>query len=270
MTQKISPDFPPAKPRQIAVGEGSTVFSSTYKSSPVAVKVASTAATITQAKNELALLSSIPPHTNIISILSAFDSPDGGFNLVYPLFDTDLYTLLKRRALTPPEQKNIIRQIGRALAHLHAHAIVHRDVKIENVLLKHGRVVLADLGLGHRVDQGPAGKRGSVEYLSPECFIHAGDASALDFRKVWLFLRFMEKKVDCFAFGVVVYCILTREMPFHGASRKAMWTSICLGRWTRPGGESERRMLEGLLDVSPARRSSVNDVLGSDWLRSAE
>jgi serine/threonine protein kinase len=182
--------------KQLAEGEGTTVFESTYKSAPVAIKQASTSSTyffnpsnsisIAQAKNELSILSSLPPHPNVITIISAFESNDC-FSLVFPLFEFDLFTLLKTRLLTRSEQKDIVRQITEGLLHLHENGIVHRDVKIENILISKDRVVLADLGLAHAFDATPPGNRGSVEYVSPECIVTT-DTSRIDFRKVYPFL----------------------------------------------------------------------------------
>jgi serine/threonine protein kinase len=171
--------------KQIAEGEGTGVFQSIFQSEDVAIKKAISLERIKEAKNEFLILSSLPPHPNIIKPLA--NEENDGFNIVFPLFEYDLYTLLKTRELSPNEQRNIVRQVAKALSHLHENKIVHRDVKIENILISKDRVVLADLGLAHSVDAIPPGNRGTVEYVAPEC-ITTTDPSLLDFQKVCRFL----------------------------------------------------------------------------------
>lgn len=67
-----------------------------------------------------------------------------------------------------------------------------------------------------------------------------------------------------------MYAIMTREMAFNGSSRHEIYSSICIGRYKRPEGVEERKLIEGLLDVNPARRWGLKDVLKSDWRNSEE
>ena len=75
--------------------------------------------------------------------------------------------------------RSIIRQIGLALKYLHAHRIIHRDIKLENVLLSNSnsissfRAKLADFGLAETIlesetNSADAHKSGTTGYLAPE------------------------------------------------------------------------------------------------------
>lgn len=95
------------------------------------------------------------------------------------------------------------------LGHLHARGIVHRDVKPENLLVtREGRPVLIDYDLAMRRDD-PHERRtaaGTVAYLSPE---QARGEPA-------------EPASDLYAAGVLLYRVLTGEVPFAGSVEDVM------------------------------------------------
>jgi len=120
---------------------------------------------------------------------------------------------LRQRIVRGPlgldEALDIAEQILEALSTLHAAGIIHRDLKPANILLTPaGGVKLADFGLARhwenedmRVTRTEA-LVGTIEYLSPE--------QALG--------RELDPRSDLYAFGVVLFEMLTGELPFGGAS----------------------------------------------------
>lgn len=103
-------------------------------------------------------------------------------------------------------------EIALALAHLHAHSIVYRDLKPENVLLdKNGHVKLTDFGLSKRVTSFALGTIeastatfcGTPEYLSPEMIVHRRSGTGYS------------KEVDWWALGIVCFELLTGWPPFY-------------------------------------------------------
>lgn len=97
--------------------------------------------------------------------------------------------------------------VGAALAHVHARGYVHLDLKPDNVMIvPGGRPMLFDFGTARLLSaKRPARVCGTDAYIAPEeCRLqHAGPAA------------------DVFSLGVMIYEILTRELPFGRPSRTA-------------------------------------------------
>ncbi len=103
----------------------------------------------------------------------------------------------------------IAEEMARALAHAHAQGVLHRDLKPSNVMVTPtGRVALLDFGLAQ--SRGAAkitrtgAQLGSLHYMAPEQV--RGQASAID------------ERTDVYAVGVVLYELLTLQLPFRGES----------------------------------------------------
>jgi tetratricopeptide (TPR) repeat protein len=114
---------------------------------------------------------------------------------------------LKRGPLPVDEAVRLAVQILEGLRVLHALGIVHRDVKPGNILLEpDGGVKLADFGLALRRDETRLtlgeGVLGTLDYISPEQAL--GEE--------------VDPRSDLYSLGVVLYEILTSELPHSGKS----------------------------------------------------
>ncbi len=106
-------------------------------------------------------------------------------------------------------------QIGEALQEAHAHGIVHRDVKAENIMVNaRNQVKVMDFGLAKLKGSLKLTKTtstiGTLAYMAPEQ-IQGGDVDA---------------RSDIFSLGVVLFEMLTGRMPFRGEHEAAMMYSI--------------------------------------------
>ena len=139
-------------------------------------------------------------------VASVFDAhAEGGFpHLVMELVEGDTLErhLKKRRRLTAEETARIGIDIAEAFEHIHAHRMVHRDVKSSNIIMEPRKgAVLADFGIAleaslPRISQGTLG---TPEYMSPE------QAKGLD----------LDGRSDLYGLGVVLFECLTGRTPFR-------------------------------------------------------
>ncbi|XP_041264147.1 uncharacterized serine/threonine-protein kinase SBK3-like isoform X3 [Onychostruthus taczanowskii] len=179
--------------------------------------------------------------------------------------------------LPEPQVKRCAAQVCSALSYLHGHALVHRDLKLDNVLAFDREchlVKLGDFGLtrvqGWQVRPAP----GPAPYAAPELLhLRAGEARQ----------RRLEPAADTWAFGVLLFALLTGAFPWASPARsdpafrrfRAWHGRTCAGEalprpprtWRGLGGAG-LALLRGLLHPQPARRCPPGEVLrylGGAW-----
>ena len=120
-------------------------------------------------------------------------------------------------ALPIGETLKILGDVARALSFAHAHGVVHRDIKPDNVLLSGGTAVVTDFGIAKAIQASRTGAHaapgetltvagtsiGTPAYMAPEQA--AADPTA-------------DHRVDLYAFGIMAYEMLAGQPPFHGLS----------------------------------------------------
>jgi TolB-like protein/Flp pilus assembly protein TadD len=154
-------------------------------------------------------------HPHILPLHDSGDA-DGFLYYVMPLITGESLRarLVGSGRLPLDEAVRIARDVGEALDYAHAHDVVHRDVKPENVLLDAGHALVTDFGLaavlhgaGDPRISDPTMVAGTPEYMSPEQV--AGE-------------RGVDARSDLYALACVTYEMLAGEPPFHGASPRAV------------------------------------------------
>ena len=156
-------------------------------------------------------------HPNIVPIYSVDESDAGG--LVYFVMayveGESLGIRLSREGLWPVDRAvRVLRDVADALAYAHAHGVVHRDIKPDNILIERasGRPMVTDFGIARAA----AGETrltvtgvavGTPAYMSPE--------QALGEREI-------DGRSDLYSLAVVGYHMLTGETPFKAVNTPAM------------------------------------------------
>ncbi len=148
-------------------------------------------------------------HPNIRAVYDVVSSGDTEYIVMEYVEGINLKQYLKKKgALSWKETLHFASQIAKALSHAHAKGIVHMDIKPQNIMLpKDGTAKVADFGIA-QLDDGasetddPDEALGSIHYISPE----QARGEAVDARS------------DIYSLGVVMYEMLTGQLPFDGDS----------------------------------------------------
>ncbi|KAL1530501.1 hypothetical protein AB1Y20_001402 [Prymnesium parvum] len=152
------------------------------------------------------------------------------------------------------EARRLFSQLVDAVAYLHREQVVHRDIKLENVLLDEARdVKLIDFGASHRGPQPPAMLAGTPAYMAPEVALgHRHDG----------------KPTDVWSLGVLL-CNLLGAQPFDGRNMAALRHNIVHQRPRLPCASSAAiSLLQKLLHKDPSQRITIEEVQRHPWLRS--
>ncbi|ODM97428.1 Protein kinase DC2 [Orchesella cincta] len=132
-------------------------------------------------------------------------------------------------------------EIVSALEYLHFKNIAHRDLKPENLLLdKEGHLKITDFGFAKRLKEKTWTLCGTPEYLAPEVIMAKGYGKA----------------VDWWAFGVLVYEMLTGSSPYYGDSKFSTYEKILSGKieWPKPMDSVAKDLIKKLLAQDRAKR----------------
>lgn len=182
--------------RQI-IGEGatSTVYRATSEDGKeVAVKIIPKGErSAGMAYKEMEVLGEVR-HENIVEVLGRFESSRHIY-LVEELCDLNLITFLNEYEVDENIALKVLRMILCGVRHMHARGIIHRDIKLGNILLQGNTAKICDFGLSCYSHESSNTFCGTVDYIAPE--MGSGQRYSLE--------------VDMWSVGAVFYVLLTKK-----------------------------------------------------------
>lgn len=187
----------------------------------------------------------------------------------------ELFGLLADGALSEDDARVLFRQLISAISYCHDNHVVHRDLKLENILLHQepGRprmLKIADFGFSkHALNQSTANSyKGSLDYIAPEV-IAAGwcrEGSKYD-----------GKMVDVWSCGVILFLLVVGTYPFDANSNGSismMKQNITRGTYQLPDGVSPSvecmDLIQRILCPNPAARISMAGIRRHAWFRGGQ
>lgn len=220
---------------------------------------------IHRARREAEAMAKLGEHANVVNVYD-FGEESGQLYLISQyMAGGDLYDLLSDAAdhrLAVEEVVRIGMDIASGLAHAHAHGVVHRDVKPQNVwLTPDGAAKIGDFGLA--VAEG--GTRvtavgtiiGTVAYMPPEQGLGRGS----------------DARSDIYSLGALLYELLCGIPPFVGESAAAVVSQHVSTAPVAPSGHRSGvpaaldqlllRMLAKAPEARPQQAADVRDALGA-------
>jgi serine/threonine protein kinase len=218
-------------------------------------------------KREIEVLK-VCQHPSIIRFYDVFENQDYIYIVMELLKGGDFFSYLNDRNFTIPERraKQIAHQIGTAIYFLHQFGIAHRDLKPENILMvddsENSDIKLVDFGLSKTFGPGEMCSEpyGTLCYVAPEILMQLP----------------YDKAVDCWSFGIIIYLMLGRHLPFDSTDdkeigRKTIYQEISFNHpvWSTVSTDG-KDLITKLLRKNRKERITIKEALDHPWMSNAD
>ena len=183
-------------------------------------------------------------HPHVVTIYD-FGQHEGNFYIAMEYVDGQSLKDLMEEDLELAKVIDIAIQIGEGLNEAHQAGVVHRDLKPANILInKKDQVKIADFGVARLKDATKLTAEGhwlgTIAYTSPE------QVKGHD----------VDQRADIFSFGIVLYELITRQLPFKGETQAAVINAI-LNKEPEPLARYKN-------GISPGLQSIIDKALNKD------
>ncbi|KAJ1719085.1 hypothetical protein LPJ53_006087, partial [Coemansia erecta] len=210
----------------------------------------------TRIEREVMLLSLLH-HPNIVRLYDVMLMPK--YTMIVMDYNSGgelLHYVRRRGRLHENEARVFFRQIVSAMDYLHRNCIIHRDLKMENIMLDHeNRIRIIDFGFANVFSWDKLMNTfcGSPLYIPPE--IVRG-------------IRYTGPEVDIWSMGVLLYFMLCGCMPFESEDRKEVFYKIERGRFYMPPNLSKeaQNLIQHMLTVDPRQRITMKGIVEHPWI----
>ncbi|KAJ3386321.1 hypothetical protein HDU84_001615 [Entophlyctis sp. JEL0112] len=220
----------------------------------------------TKLMREISTLKKVKSHPYIISLIDVIET-DSSIAIVMDLArGGELFELiLDSRAIQEGPARRMFAQIICAVGYIHSIEIVHRDLKLENILLdEHGNVVIIDFGFANK-SKGPNGllqtSCGSPCYAAPELVTQDG---------------YNGEKADIWSCGVILFSMLAGYLPFDddpanpdGENINLLYNYIMETKLVFPDYVTPLAcdLVNRILVPDPKYRADMEEIMAHEWFK---
>ncbi|KAE8038860.1 hypothetical protein FH972_011330 [Carpinus fangiana] len=230
-----------------------------HKSHLLKLRVAPSETAMTDVFREVLIMKMLD-HPNIVNLVEVIDDPNTDhFYMVLEYVEGKWVC----EGSGPPgglgetTARKYLRDIVSGLMYLHAHNIVHGDIKPDNLLVTHnGTVKIGDFSVSQVFEDDNDELRrspGTPVFTAPECCLG---------------LTYHGKAADTWAVGVTLYCMILGQYPFLGETLQDTYEKIVNNSLVLPDDMNPelKDLLEGLLCKEPNMRMTLKAVAEHTWV----
>ena len=196
-------------------------------------------------------------HPSVTKILETFETDKYMLIIMEYISGGNLQNFVKkRRKLCEKTAKILYRQIIQGIKYIHSKGIVHRDIKLENILLDLNNIVkICDFGVGKLTQKGQKlmDQCGTPVYMAPE--IIKGDG-------------YEGFPVDVWSSGVALYIMLSGNIPFNRDKTHDLQSAIMNLPYKKIDDISDNAndLLQNILEKNPNKRLTPDEILEHPWM----
>ncbi|BGP34211.1 serine/threonine-protein kinase gin4 [Rhodotorula toruloides] len=204
---------------------------------------------------EVTAMKIVSHHPHILELLDVFETDTHHYLVMEYCPDGELFHYLHEHVLAPFQVQHVFGQLVSALVHLARFRLCHRDIKLENILIRSDvdgdlHVKLIDFGMVAYQGEGDllTESCGSPHYAAPEVIMgNAYDGFLAD---VW-------------SAGVVLFALLTRSLPFDADNVPTVLEKVKKGEYELPEFVEgpARDLVNRCLTVTPSERITLTGVV---------
>jgi tRNA A-37 threonylcarbamoyl transferase component Bud32 len=197
-------------------------------------------------------------HPNIIKLFKTIHTVKQIYLIMEYMGSSSLYdyTCFKNKFRVPEEEcRDIFKKICSSIKYCHSKNVIHRDIKMENILINKNNIVkLIDFGFSIvcAADEKLSMFCGTPSYMAPE----------IVGKKPYL-----GKPADVWALGILLYKLLTGQFPFKGKTDKELFSCIRSGRYDSPNFLSQevKSLIRSMLKVRALERIKAEQLIQHPW-----
>lgn len=212
--------------------------------------------------NEINALTALD-HPNIIKLFEVFYNDDDAHIISEYTNGDDLYS---RSPYSERDAARISSQLASALAHMHESGVIHCDLKFESIVFENSgsraAIKVTDFGVAKRVQ---SGRNSSINNDSGVGTIYTMAPEVLK--------GIYTEKADCWSMGVIMFMLLSSEIPFYAKRSKNMVAQIEKAKYKFSGegwnnvSDGAKHLVANLLLVDSDRRYTAQQALDHLWIR---
>lgn len=200
-------------------------------------------------------------HRNVAKLLEVFENKKFIFFVLEYAEEGDILKLLKEKGpLSEDFARYLITQVIYGLKHCHKRRVLHRDIKLDNVLLGRNYVTkICDFGVSAVLKSGQTlhEQCGTPAYIAPEVIKGEGYSTF---------------EPDVWNLGITLYAMVTGTVPFKSNSIDELHQLILSGKFSFPPtcklSEELRELICQILVLEPSQRITLEGMLSHPWIKS--